>query len=183
MNRRGANGRVRRGFLIVVSLACGAMLCLDIPAHANTLSEKDALVIGGVVEKFKAIGQEIRGVGGSITDLNDESADARASSSCLLFLQQEVLIVSLKLNEAMMTTAISSLMKNREDEANTIRALTDNLELIFRILPDVKKDVIATSGTCFRYAIVTAESQKILAAIDATYSKVGPIAARLGVAR
>jgi hypothetical protein len=152
-------------------------------AIANTLSHKDAFTIAEVVEKFKAVGQEIQGVGGSITDLNDNSADVRAVATCLSFLQQQVIIASLKLNEAAILTAISSEMTGREDELLTIRAVSDNLSLIFKILPDIKQSVIGVSGTCFRYQIVTAEGQKILAAIEATYSKVGPIATRLGVAR
>jgi hypothetical protein len=109
--------------LVLGSLVFLFVLCYSTLGFANTLSQTDAMVIGEVAGRFKAVGKEILEVGGSITDLNDMSASAAATATCLLTLQQQVLILSMELNEAMWTTAIASLMRNREDESAVISVL------------------------------------------------------------
>lgn len=179
MNCRDCIIGARRRCKMLIGLAF--LSVVGTPSYANTLAQNDALIIAGVVEKFKSIGLEIQGVGGSIADLNDTSPETRGTLTCFLLLQQDISILADKLNEAMMTTAVSSKMKSPEDERTVNIALTQNLSLIFKILPGMKKHIFTISGTCFRYAVVMAEAQKALAAIDATESQVGPIAARLGV--
>jgi hypothetical protein len=171
----------RPRFLVLVSLVLWSVFDHSTSASANMVSQKDAYVIGDVVEKFKAVGLEMIGVSRGITNSHDLTPEAIMVLDCLDPLKQQVLILSSELHNAMMMTALSSVMKNREDESAAIQLLTDNLSRMFKEMRQTKDIVTATSGTCFRYAIVTTEGQKLLGAIDATYSRVGPIAARLGV--